>query len=201
LKTVKSGGKLKLLVLVPHRDTRVILRKWSAPLAAGSFESVSFPYIAPLAVISRYFNKDELKHCAAVLRKAGAEKFKTISAGNERAVISGALLKGGTAPRGEAAVNEDAGYSIIGPELDFAFPRGFFYNEAKVIKIYNKVLIGCLLQLERENPQTTEQLPPLQHFSFGAAAVANMCLRITERDGFCLSQWKIGKLHWLPKIK
>jgi hypothetical protein len=104
-------------------------------------------------------------------------------------------------PLSPGAEEGDAVHSVFGPELGLS--GGFFCEEAgaKAEKMFNKIIIGCFLLPGSGNSLSINQLPPLQPVSFGAAAVANMSLRITCQEGFYLSQWKIGKLHWLPKAK
>jgi hypothetical protein len=202
----KADVKIKLLVLVPHRDTRVMLRKWSASLCT-LFDGVLFPQVIPLALITRYFNEGELKHCAASLGKtapaplASAGKFTT-AASRETQIDDHALIKSILMSVPSILPDSSARFSVYGPALNINLPPAFFCETAKV-KVkdsFNDFLIGCLLRPACEN-SVSENFPPLQRFSFGAAAIANMSLRAIGQDACYMTEWKIGKLCWLPKVK
>ncbi|MDR0487448.1 MAG: hypothetical protein LBG91_04300, partial [Treponema sp.] len=95
------------LVLVPHRDVRLKLRKWSGSLfMAGIQGAYHFPWAAPLALLTRPLDTPELKHCARILRDtAGGVKISA------RECSCAALpLTGKDRP------------VIFGPRLDLALP-------------------------------------------------------------------------------
>ncbi|MDR3020366.1 MAG: hypothetical protein LBU66_05630 [Treponema sp.] len=168
------------LVLVPHRDTRMELQKYSAALfKAGNPCAFHFPWVAPLAEITRPFSAAELKRLAHSLR-AKYEKD------TDRFI----LMENRSIP-----FPADAdGTKLFGPRLDFTLSTDIFENNeiTKIKKWFSETVIGCSLG------NAPHSLPPLQKLSFRAAAVANMYWQPLGKntDGY---KWKIGSLYWLPK--
>jgi len=172
------------LVLVPHRDVRLVFRKYSADLfKAGCPGAYHFPWAAPLAALSRPLNSDELKHIAFSLGEAaGSGKINT---------GKGALI----------AFPPDSASFLFGPRIDIDGLSNAL-NEAagKVTEIFPHQVIGsCLLSAaEAENAA----LPAPPELSFRAAAVANMFWQ-PLRAGGCYDagfKWKIGNIRWLRTI-
>jgi len=181
MKTDKPHRQL-YLVLVPHRDIRLILKDYSLNLFKhGFYGAFHIPWIAPLAAISRPFNTDELKNCARILKTS---------------------LKGGKFFTSDAAtvpfpLNEQ-GFSIYGPKLDINLSPGALGEaEKKINCIFSPPVIGALLRDGKE----TVALPPPPQVSFRAAAAANMYLFPLFKNGVIGLKWKIGKLHWLPNMQ
>ncbi|MDR0322979.1 MAG: hypothetical protein LBI12_00860 [Treponema sp.] len=186
MKTQKTDSQV-FLVLVPHRDTRLVMRNYSCDLfKAGFAGAYSFPWVAPLAALSHPFNKDELKLFAGFLRKAtGKDKISA-----EKIAVT-------------AFPDKTNKYYIFGPCLNIKITAGMFadngINENTSKKIYclsSPPVIGALLSENRK-----EKLPPLEVFSFRAAAIANMYWTSCKNEtAHCASfnKWKIGGLVWLP---
>ena len=171
--------KLKniFLVLVPHRDVRLILRNYSASLFRGGFSGAfCFPWAAPLASLSRALNEAELKNCSRILREALGSKIYA----------------------DKAAVCPFEEEALFGPRIDIGSLSGALTDAAvKVTKIFPQPVIGtCLLPAsDAENAA----LPPPPELSFRAAAVANLYWQRTDEGGALSVKWKIGNLRWLPK--
>jgi len=197
LKTHKKNQCIKpvwLLVLVPHRDTRLVLRKWSADLfRAGFCGAYSFPWVAPLALLSRPLGAEELKSSAGFMREESmrANKGKIIATG-----LCSAAIPAPHCARGEAA---DA--AILGPCINVELPHSAFIESAgeKVISLFSPQIIGaCLLLPGEDNLIESAALPPPPQLSFRAAALANMSwLTMRANDSY---KWEIEKLSWLPPV-
>jgi hypothetical protein len=181
----RAAETLTLLVLVPHRDARLPLRAWSAALfAAGVAGAWSFPWAAPVAVLSRPLSAEELRDRARALRdfslaETGGGKIKTGPAA--RAAFPGSVL---------------GGAAIFGPVLDI--PAGLFSAEAseKIIRPVSPPVLGAALVWD----SGAAEYPAPPALSFRAAALANMIYRPLGSGGVSF-EWKIGKPHWLPPVK
>jgi hypothetical protein len=114
--------KVRLLALVPHRDARLPLRKWSASLfAAGVPGAWSFPWAAPLALLKRPLSSEELKSLARALRLLLNENNGKLTA---------------AAPALSALSADSSGTEekfIFGPSLQIKFPDDFFAPAAEAI--------------------------------------------------------------------
>jgi hypothetical protein len=174
----------QFLVLVPHRDTRLVLKNYSKALLKKGFTGAyCFPWVVPLAPLSRPLNPQELKNIAYMFRKSAINgKFNTEG------------VKTIPFPLGE-----NNGF-LYGPRLDLSLPPDFSIDE--ISHLHTTTVIGaCLLQ----DDKNTDALPCPPNLSFSAAAVANMVWQSvsitaqdTKSDAFGY-KWKIGKLFWLPK--
>jgi hypothetical protein len=174
----------QFLVLVPHRDTRLVLKNYSkALLKAGFTGAYYFPWVAPIAPLSSPLNPQDLKNIAHVFRKSAINgKFNT--------------EEGKTIPFPLGKKDE----LLYGPRLDLSLPHDFSIDE--ISHFYTTIVIGaCFLQ----DVKNTDALPCPPKLAFSAAAVANMaCQPVsitaqdTKSDAFGY-KWKIGKLFWLPK--
>jgi hypothetical protein len=176
----------RLLVIVPHQDVRVELRKYSDSLIKTGISGVyPFPRVIPLASLSKALTTDELKHIAHSLRKTiGTGKFYTDT----------------TSITAFPAGTEDM--ALFGPKLDLDIPACIFENSIeKIKKLFSPLVIGTFL-MPKTNEQQSNQVfdVPLQEISFRAAAAANMYWRPFKINGETGYKWKIGKLHWLPKV-
>ena len=170
------------LVLVPHRDIRLALRKYSDMLFKAKFTgSYHFPWVAPLAAISRPFNTEELKHCARSIREASGGKIFA----HEAAAAS--------FPAGEGTL-------LFGPRLDLSIlpdSLGGSESAAKITNIFSPPVIGSFLLSVGECETPT--IPSPAPLSFRAAAVANMFWHPLCSGGNIIGyKWKIGNLIWLP---
>jgi len=174
------------LVLVPHRDTRLILRKYSDTLfKAGFTGAYHFPWVSPLAAISRPFNTEELKHCARAIREAAGSKILAHEAAAAAfpSAEDDTLLFG---PRLEPDITQDA---LRGSE-----------SSSKIISIFSPPVIGSYLLSAGEGEVSALPHPP--KLSFRAAAVANMLMSTVRSGGTVIGyKWKIGKLIWLAPVR
>jgi len=181
MKTENKRHKQTFLVLVPHKDVRGELRKFgNLMIKKGLADVYPFPYIAPLASLSRALNKEELKQIAHSLRdNIGSDKISA---------------------EGDAAT-DFPGYekdlSLIGPSLNIAIPQNVFDGGIKKINfLFSPLIIGCFLT--KDNKKLILEIPR-EKFVFRAAAIANMYWRPLHIDGEICYKWKIGKLCWLPR--
>jgi len=165
-----------ILVLVPHRDLRAVLRKKiNSQIEKGLKGVYPFPLAAPLARLSKALNADELKQTAKSLRHIiGKNKLRV----NETSTTE---------------FNKDM--MLFGPRLELPDKETEFilYKEL-VIGTYllpkntqEPALLSCFLENDEE--------PSL---SFRAAAVANMFWQQDKKKDEVYFKWKIGKLCWLP---
>ncbi|MDR2943417.1 MAG: hypothetical protein LBV17_12610 [Treponema sp.] len=163
------------LVLVPHRDTRLVLRNYSAELfKAGLTGAYTFPGVAPLASLSRPLNKQELKNIAHEFRKSSrGAKF------NAKEAYAMPF------PR------DKKNSLLFGLRFDFTIQPDLLNGAGNPFSA--PVIGACLLSGgKKENA-----LPCPPALSFSAAAVANMSWQsLNHAIGY---KWEIGKLCWLPK--
>ena len=204
LKTHRRVRSLCLLVLVPHRDARLLLRGWSASLFKAGFPGAySFPWVAPLAALSRPLSAEELKNCALVLRKE--------SLGVNGGKMKGINTAGGVSSLpfpGNAFSDGFGGTGVLsGPGIDLTLCPGALSATvtAKIAGFFSPLVIGACLGKSAIFGEGT--FPPPPEISFRVAALANMIYRPlhvkgpdNEGDGFSF-EWKIGKLHWLPVMR
>ena len=191
IKAVKSIC-FKFLVLVPHRDTRSLLRKHGELLIKDGLTGVYlFPYAAPIAELSEMFNADELKYTAQSLRNiTNGEKFS--------------VTETETAP----FPSEKEKMILLGHGLDLKITEKVFGEGIKKIKnTFTPLMIGSWLIPESDKQQirasqTEDSISLCEKLSFRAAAVANMYWKPFKNGDEVGYKWKIGKLPWLPnKLK
>lgn len=177
-----------LLVLVPHQDIRVKLRKYSEELLnAGLTNVYNFPLVAPLASLSKPLNPDELKHIAYSLREINSDSKLNI------VETSFTTFQTGT---------DDM--RLFGPKLDMNISFSTFDDNDKIIKIFSPLVIGTYLIPTQECSLKECSLndcrsSSFEKLSFRAAAVTNMFWKPFIDNGKTGYKWKIGKLTWLPK--
>jgi hypothetical protein len=184
---------LNLLALVPHRDACLPLRAWSAALfAAGCDGAWSFPWAAPLAVVSCPLRAEELQALARALREQSLAGERT------------GKFSGGQAARAALGGCFDTA-ALFGPVLDFDLPNSFFDSvpAEKIISRFSPPVLGAAL-LRDGDP--VSGLPPAPAVSFRAAALANLACRplAAARGGAGAAysvEWRIGALRWLPAVK
>jgi hypothetical protein len=178
----------RLLVMVPHRDIRLPLRAWSASLfSAGVPGAWSFPWVTPLAQISRPLSGEELRSLAHSLRSRINSEGGIVTAG----------------PPGISILSPESGgmeITIFGPSLPVTLPDDFFKpaDEAVTRRIVPPILGVSLLY-----GSLPDALPAPPQSAFRAAALANMRCRLLPlgdngESGYSF-EWKMGKLHWLPR--
>jgi len=172
------------LILVPHRDTRLVLRKYSSALLKEGFTGAySFPWVSPLAELSRPLNPQELKNIAHTFRRS-AKDGKFFAEGAHTAPFP----------------PEEKNSFLFGPRLDLSIPPDLLNGAG--VPLPETVIGACLLQ----GGQNENALPCPPALSFSAAAVANMYwqsvdLPAKDGQGVCGYKWKIGRLFWLPNQK
>jgi len=183
MKTENGQQKQTFLVLVPHKDVRGELRKYGdLMLKAGLTDIYSFPYIAPLASLSRALNTEELKQIAHSLRK---------NIGSDKILAEGDAVAAFPCDEKELSLN--------GPRLNIAIPQNVFEGGIKKINaLFSPLVIGCFLT--KENKKLSLEIPH-EKLTFRAAAIANMYWQPIRLDGEICYKWKIGKLCWLPRPK
>ena len=178
MKTTKSLAKI-FLVLVPHRDIRLVLRKYSDSLfSAGFTGAYSFPWVAPLATLSSPLTYDELKQVTKVINKTQKKNGKIHTEGGAET----AFPAGGD------------GVMLFGAKIDNPY-QPTLGTKTPFIDIYSPTVIGaCLLS----SAEGKIPIPPPE-LSFRAAAVANMFWqKLPGGDENSVGyKWKIGKLCWL----
>ncbi|MCL2762294.1 MAG: hypothetical protein FWD36_03675 [Treponema sp.] len=198
---MKDTEFFQLLVLVPHRDVRLLLRKWSAELfAAGLPGAWSFPWVAPLATLKRTLSTEELK---ALAKKMGTGDWGlgTRDSGLKVKLITNTLRQQTTLPSPQSLVPSP--YSLFGTELNIALSDDFFEPVSEAIDCrFSQPVLGAALITHGGKAAPSflinfDDLPPPPSISSRAAALANMSYQIKD-DNFC--EWKIGTLHWLPKL-
>ena len=173
------------LVLVPHRDTRIELRKHSESLFKNGLSNVyPFPHAAPLASLSKPLNDDELKQIARVLReKSGKEKFYP----GEISSISILINK--------------KDLSLFGPKLELDATCTLGMGVDKIKSIFSPSVIGSFMVPENTGQQLCVSARESSSLAFRAAAVANMHWKPARINGEFCYKWKIEKLFWLPRLK
>jgi len=178
LKTQKNFRRI-FLVLVPHRDARLVLRNYSARLfKAGFATAYHFPWVAPLAAVSRALEDAELKKCSRILREAIGSKIYA----------------------DKAAVCPFEGDALFGPYIDIGDLSGALKEAAgKVTEIFPLPVIRTCLLPASDSENAALPAPP--QLSFRAAAIANMHWRREDEDGAFCVKWKIGKLCWLSAAR
>ena len=175
---------LQLLVLVPHRDTRGLLRAWSASLFSEGLQGAwSFPWVMPIAALNRPLSNEELKSRALTLRQTIEHSGGKLAAGEPTAAV----------------ISDNV--SVFGPSVNIALPDSFFdFDDDAVIRRVSPLVVGAALCETGSSPDIKRPAPAL---SFRAAALANMVFRpLSSRNGACNDfsfEWEIGKLFWLPK--
>jgi hypothetical protein len=199
MKTIKGQatalGQLpalgQLLVLVPHRDARLPLRAWSASLFSAAVPGAwSFPWVAPLAQLSRPLSGDELKRLAHALRlHINGDGGKFIASSPSFSALPAAICGGKKA-------------SVFGPSLATDLTDDFFSPIADAVK--SRILplvVGSALARPEDELALANPTPAPLPISFRAAALANMSYGPLDDGGSndYSFEWVIGALHWLPK--
>ncbi|MDR0730850.1 MAG: hypothetical protein LBF63_04220 [Treponema sp.] len=178
--------KLYLAVLVPHRDSRKVLRERSAELfRAGFWGAWSFPQVSPLALLRSPLTAAELGELARNLRAL------SLAGGRDGTLHPGveAILPLAGLPEGAA---------LYGPQLDLQpRPEDFAGAGDKLKELYPAPLVACAV-LGPEDPREIPAGRRTGVYDFRAAAVANLSYRPIAAGGYSYA-WRIGELHWLPR--
>jgi len=180
-------GEHRFIILITARDTEKLLGEYQAALfAKGFYGAYSFPPAAPLAQVSRPFNREELKELAVNIRKLTM---------THNGKISSALI-GVNAGFGEL--------SFFGPKLDLPADEKIYPETAKgkIIRgLFPPVLCAAIVH-SGEKPLPNEGLS----LSFRTAALANLAIRPLAGGDKGEAQvysfeWKTGEPAWLPAYK
>jgi hypothetical protein len=183
-----------MAALIPHRDSRGILRAYSGELFARGFAGAwSFPWAAPLALLTRPLEGEELSFLARSVRK------KSLAAPGEGKFGVGNPLRFPLPefpPFSEGNGGLSPGAALWGPEIGLKLrPDDFGPSGSLALRrVFHRPVLACAV-LGAEEPSP----PPPSAFSFGAAAVANMSYGpLGSGDAAYSFAWEIGELHWLP---
>jgi hypothetical protein len=204
------------LALIPHGNQRGLLRAWSGGLfAAGLAGAWAFPWVVPLALLSRPLSGGELRDAAFALREAnsgGDGKIRSLGPG----LVS---LPPSWFPGGEG------GPALYGLHLDLRVPDLGGSAAGALIRRLEPPVLGAALVDGPEAaapplfsgpavpdcpPDTAGALPgpapglspPPPETAFRAAALANMIYLIRPAgSGGLWFGWKIGRLRWLPRSR
>jgi len=191
----KSAGpeEFRFIILIPGRDTEKLLDEYRASLFAnGFYGAYSFPPVAPLAELSRPFNRDELKELAGNIRKLSMSHDGKIS----------------SAESGVDIIEGFGEYSFFGLRLDFPadplaieklFPKT---TKGKIVRHLFPPVLCASLVYSGEN-HLPKEWPSL---SFRAASLANLAIRPLpggdKGEAHVYSfEWKMGEPIWLPAYK
>jgi hypothetical protein len=187
-------SNFRFLVLVPHRDARLPLCAWSRSLFAAGFPGAwSFPWIAPLALLKRPLSAEELKRLAHALRRhCNNEGGKFIAGQPSLCAFPEKIIGSGDT-------------FVLGPTLVTELGDDFYKQANDAISShFSPLVLGSALILENESRTNLTPTPQaaLPQISFRTAALANMSYKPLSECGIQSGysfEWKIGKLHWLPK--
>jgi len=202
LKTHKKIPALRLLVLLPHRDSQNIITNYRQELFAAGFKGAySFPAAAPLAILSKPFDRDELKHTAGTIREATLSGDGKITAAGFKISACPGLLK-------------TAGF--FGPVLDLQLSQCLSENQNEKINFIFTEAVLCAAVVDTLSAETTspglaesgeiadtgKSPPVLKQFCFRAARIANMAIRPLEDGAAPYSfEWRLGPECWLPSYR
>jgi hypothetical protein len=174
----KKPEPLRFIILIPHRDGGRILEEYRQKLfASGLAGAFSFPAAAPLALVSRPFDREELKALAGEMRELSLEK------GGEGKFRSAGVA----APSG-------GGLRFFGPLLapwDENLPS---LGGGKILYRFPALCLCAAILGPADVP--AEAGPEL---SFRAAMTANLVIRPLDQGerGYSFA-WKTGRPLWLP---
>ncbi len=185
MKEAPPSPLVRLLALIPHRDSARILREYSSLLfARGVVGARSLPVFAALAELRRPLKKPELAALAADLRR------QTLDHGRNGQIRSA----GPIVPQPLAGVD---GVFLLGPRLDVGLPCG--PDVAEVLPFGAVVLCAALLAGADPLPADLPDPPTL---AFRAAAVANLLLYPLSTGAEPYSwTWEFGRPVWLSGIR
>ena len=189
----------KFIVLVPHRDSRLLLEDYRRKLFAAGFNGAyAFPTVAPLALVKKPFEKDELKALAKEIRQISLLNDGKISTGElsslQAEIFNGASFFG---PLLDLPSLDKIPWDIIpgfiNDKVLFTFPGVVLCAAALNVR---DVCVGSWL----ENVKSL--LPDFQPFSFRAAMVTNLIIRPLKTGAEPFSfKWRLEEGCWLPKYE
>ena len=192
---IRSGKTARFLVLLPHRDSRNLLENYRQKLFAFGFAGAySFPPAAPLALLSRSLDRNELKQIAREIRKITLTRNGKITAGNSDTVHF---------PAGGPFENA----AFFGPVLDLQPPESIpgIDNEKTLYVLPKAVLCAAVTDPANSSAFSNTAClnpPDLTPFSFRAAIITNLVIRPLENGAAPFSfEWRLGPECWLPAYK
>jgi hypothetical protein len=213
---MRDENRRKFLVLVPHRDVRVVLHNYREKLIKEGVTGVyCFPLAAPVAELSRSLTDAELKQIAYLLRE-------TVGEGK----INGSEITIGAFSANEEdqqiiRTNTNGNMALFGHRLNLEIPGNILGDNTKINTLFSPIIIGGFLipgfsqELKKDNEQQAGAFqtfdlafwrekfdcfkPLYEKLAFRAAAVANMDWQLFQEGEYIKYRWKIGKLSWLPK--
>ena len=175
---------IRLLVLVPHRDTRRLLRAYGEKLfQSGVFGARSFPPVAPLAVVSQSLSRENLIKLGKSLRQRVNHMNR-----------EGKFTVQGWATVSIPSFPHLGGLNLGLSPLELEAPLG--------TRTLSPVVLGLTILGSSDTEHHSERffLDKLEKpLTFRAAALANFLIRplpYGTRD-FSFA-WEIGQLAWLP---
>jgi hypothetical protein len=205
-----SGGILRFVVLLPHRDMEGPLRSQSRVLfAAGINGAWSFPLAVPLALVSRPFTPGELRALAGAVRASslqGAGNEAKTGAGQKNLNTKDTEDTKGKKGSGKIAIGTPVlvswpgGFSFFGPRLDIAPPPLPFPG---VVYPFPTLVLCTALALPGDEAAfaTIGDLPAITPPGFRAARVANLSIKPLKCGGDYSFVWRIGEERWLPPAR
>ncbi|GMO47249.1 MAG: hypothetical protein Ta2B_29260 [Termitinemataceae bacterium] len=177
------------IVLVPHRDALVNLKKYlTGSTLFNSQSNIPFPNIAPIAITKEPVQMAYLKRLA--------KKLRTLYP-NGKTICGNVILE-------KLYGTSQLDYFITGRKLLLDTNRLLddTTDTTNVIKykFTNVVLCAYIKRLsitvkEKMDIDFENELPDMQ---FSTCALANMVLRRINSNSF---EWKIGRLFWLERSK
>jgi hypothetical protein len=177
----------RFIILIPHKDSRKLLDEYRARLFSRGFTGAySFPAAAPLAELSRPFDREELRELASNIRNLTREKDGRISSAGT-AMISG---------------SEAGAFSFFGLYVDLSIGEADFPETAKskILHTYfSPVLCAALVNSETNQFFEDSSFKETPALSFRAASLANLAIRpIKEGEPSYSFEWKMSPAVWLP---
>jgi len=200
------------IIIVPHRDSLKSFEEYRARLFAAGFPGAfSFPTAAPLASVSRFFSRDELKELGRNIRELTKEtdgkiictgsaltKFTTEVTEEYTENTEEERRRPRTEARGHGVKEEEEGLLFYGVPLNLLIEEELFPQtaKAKILKTFSPPVLCAAFMGSGEMPPS-EEGPAI---SFRAASLANLAIRPLESGAAGYSfEWKMGPLIWLPK--
>ncbi|MHB9293974.1 hypothetical protein Holit_03093 [Hollandina sp. SP2] len=185
---------LRFIVLIPHRDSGRLFWEYRQELfAAGIVGAYSFPSVAPLAVVSQAFTKEDLQVLAHTLREISVQDGR---GGKISTQELGCLGYSAYTHTGQAKYD----LTIFGTLLDLPIPE--FSNPMVVYQFPKLVLAAGLIKAEVGEALLNDILPKAPVLFFRAGMVANMVFRPLSSGAAGYSfEWRIGTPVWLPSHK
>ena len=186
----------RFIILIPHRDALKPLEEYRQKLfSLGIPGAHSFPLAAPLAEVTRTFNREELKELARNIRE--------LTRKSDGKILSRALQLRTTqnCSLGTAIVSS-SGISFFGPLLNLPSKEDIFPETAKnklVSLLLPPVLCAAIVgpQVNSSDKNFSSEEAPV--VSFRAASLANLAIHSLADTDYSF-EWKISPPVWLPNL-